>query len=115
MPPMQQPYGRGGPPMGEPQGGPPPNEWQGNPYAARGWNTEQDAVRAGVRQRRFIPLGQALDVIRHRSSGRKLDAGLEQWDGRQVYRVRWASPGGRRVDYIVDAESGAILSVEGGP
>jgi uncharacterized membrane protein YkoI len=80
-----------------------------------GWTTQQDEVRAGVTQRRFIPLGQAIDSIKRRAPGRELDAGLEQWGGRAAYRVRWASPDGQRIDYIVDAESGAILSADGGP
>ena len=38
--------------------------------------------------------------------GRVLDAGLE---GRN-YRVRWATADGRRIDFIVDAETGQIIS-----
>jgi uncharacterized membrane protein YkoI len=72
-------------------------------------------VRAGVRQKLYVPLGQAIESIRRRSPGRELDAGLEQWQGRPAYRVRWAAPDGRRIDYMVDAESGAILGVDEGP
>ena len=38
---------------------------------------------------------------RHRRSDREGRA--------KDYRVRWAAVGGRRIDYIVDAESGRIL------
>jgi uncharacterized membrane protein YkoI len=48
--------------------------------------------------------------IRGRSPGRQLDAGIEYRNGRPVYRVRWMTNQGRRIDYIVDAASGAILS-----
>jgi len=99
----QQPVGRG------PQGPLFPNDSLG-----AGWSPQQDAVRAGVREKRYVPLGQAIESIRRRGPGRELDAGLEQWQGRPAYRVRWAEPDGRRIDYMVDAESGAILGVDEG-
>jgi hypothetical protein len=99
----QQPAGRG------PQGPVFPNDSLG-----AGWSAQQDAVRAGVRQKLYVPLGQAIESIRRRGPGRELDAGLEQWQGRPAYRVRWAEPDGRRIDYMVDAESGAILGVDEG-
>jgi hypothetical protein len=110
QPQPQQPFR--GPP--QPFGAPPPGPgWEGDSLGA-GWGPQQDEVRQGVRQRRFVPLGQAIDSIRRRGPGRELDAGLEQWGGRPAYRVRWAGPDGRRIDYMVDAESGAILSADGG-
>jgi hypothetical protein len=105
--PVPPPPFRGPPP---PFRGPPANDSLG-----AGWSPQQDEVRAGVRQRRFVPLGQAIESIRRYGPGRELDAGLEQWGGRPAYRVRWAAPDGRRIDYIVDAETGAILSADGGP
>ena len=78
------------------------------------WGTQQDEARAGVRQGRYIPLAQAIQIVRQRTPGRQLDAGIEQWNGRAVYRIRWAAAGGRRIDYIVDAVSGAILRADGG-
>jgi hypothetical protein len=102
----QQPVGRW--PQG-PQGPAFPNDSLG-----AGWGAQQDAVRAGVRQKLYVPLGQAIESIRRRGPGRELDAGLEQWQGRPAYRVRWAEPDGRRIDYMVDAESGAILGVDEG-
>lgn len=77
------------------------------------WGGQQDEVRAGVRQGRYTGLARVIGTIRQRTPGRQLDAGLEQWGGRAVYRVRWAEPNGRRIDYIVDAQSGAILQVDG--
>jgi uncharacterized membrane protein YkoI len=58
----------------------------------------------------LIPLARVIEMIRRRSPGRQLDAGLEQQGERQVYRVRWMTSDGRRIDYIVDARTGAILS-----
>jgi uncharacterized membrane protein YkoI len=58
-------------------------------------------------------LNRVLSEIRRRTPGRQLDVGLEELDGRTVYRVRWAAADGRRIDYIVDAATGAILRTEG--
>ena len=52
-----------------------------------------------------------IAAIRARTPGRLLDSALERGpDGRSVYRVRWAADNGRRIDYLADAETGAILS-----
>ncbi len=74
-----------------------------------GSNEAVEGVRQGLR-----PMGQVLNDIQRRQPGRQLDAGMETWsDGRAAYRVRWAAENGRRIDYVVDARTGAILSVEG--
>jgi uncharacterized membrane protein YkoI len=76
------------------------------------WGPQQDEARAGVKQGRYVPLLRVITEIRQRTPGRQLDAGLEQAGGRAVYRVRWATNDGRRIDYLVDAETGAILSAK---
>ena len=58
----------------------------------------------------MAPLGRVIEGIRRRIPGRQLDAGIEYRGERPVYRVRWVTAHGRRVDYIVDAATGAILS-----
>jgi uncharacterized membrane protein YkoI len=55
-------------------------------------------------------LGFVIESIRRRSPGRQLDADVDFMDGRPVYRVRWLTVHGRRMDYLVDAETGVILS-----
>ena len=77
------------------------------------WGGQQDEVRAGVSQGRYMPLARVIAEIRQHSPGRQLDAGLEEWAGRACYRVRWSTPDGRRIDYLVDAQSGAILHIDG--
>ena len=58
-----------------------------------------------------MPLAQVIETIRRLTPGRQLDAGLEAGaGGREVYRVRWAAADGRRIDYLVDAKTGAVLS-----
>jgi hypothetical protein len=60
-----------------------------------------------------VPLDGVISQMHHRfPGGRMLDAGVENYGGREVYRVRWATGDGRRVDYLVDAQTGAILGVE---
>ena len=116
--PRGYPEARG--PYGEPPRGaygypaPPYGYRPGPDSLGADWGGQQDEVRAGVRQGRYMGLARVIGMIRQRTPGRQLDAGLEQWGGRAVYRVRWAAPNGRRIDYIVDAQSGAILRVDGG-
>ncbi|HEX7759501.1 MAG TPA: PepSY domain-containing protein [Caulobacteraceae bacterium] len=74
------------------------------------WRQQQDEARAGVQQRRLIPLNQVIEQIRRGHPGRALDAGAESMGDRPVYRVRWITTDGRRIDFIIDATSGAILS-----
>ena len=70
------------------------------------WRAQSDQARGGVQSGRLIPLSRVIQMIAARVPGRVLDAGLE---GRN-YRVRWAANDGRRIDFIVDAETGQILS-----
>ncbi len=70
------------------------------------WRAQQDEARGGVQSGRLVPLSRVIEMIARRVPGRVLDAGLE---GRN-YRVRWATADGRRIDFIVDAETGQILS-----
>lgn len=81
----------------------------GNDSLGGDYRPQQDQARQGVKQGRYLPLGQVIREIGKRDPGYQLDAGLEQQGGRDVYRVRWASSNGRRKDYIVDATSGAIF------
>jgi hypothetical protein len=76
-----------------------------------GWREQQNEARAKVLAGRHVPLEQVIAEIRRKTPGRLLDTGIEQGpDGRSVYRVRWAAANGRRIDFLVDAETGAIVS-----
>jgi hypothetical protein len=125
-------YGRGGQTYGPPKFGTPPypegrvanpqrypppraytpypSPYRDEPAFGGGWREQQDFLRQGVRQGQLAPLGRVITSIRERTPGRQLDAGLEQMGSRLVYRVRWMTSQGRRVDYIVDAATGAIVS-----
>jgi uncharacterized membrane protein YkoI len=72
-------------------------------------------VRRAVRDGRHVPLSQAIAAVRRQSPGHELDAGMEGGpDGRTLYRLRWATNDGRRIDYLVDAATGAVIGVQGG-
>lgn len=66
-----------------------------------------------ARETRRVPLRDVLPGIQRRTPGRILDSFPEEGPGgRPQYRVRWQSNDGQRIDYIVDAETGAILRRE---
>ena len=73
------------------------------------WREQQDEARYGVNQGRLAPLGRVIENIGRRTPGRQLDAGIEYLGGRPVYRVRWMTHDGRRIDYLVDAATGTIM------
>jgi uncharacterized membrane protein YkoI len=78
------------------------------------WREQQNEARQKVKEGRHVSLDRVIATIRARTPGRQLDTGLEQGpDGRTVYRVRWAAANGRRIDFLVDAQSGAIVGEEG--
>ena len=98
-------YGAHPAPYGAPYGGIyAPNR----PYGA--WRQQQDLLREGVRGGKLEPLGRVIANIRRIAPGRQVDADIEFLGPRMVYRVRWVTPYGRRIDYYVDAATGAILA-----
>lgn len=78
------------------------------------WSPHTGEVRRGVHAGTLIPLDQAIAAVQRRVPGHLLDAGAEDGGaGHKVYRLRWAAADGRRMDVIVDGESGAVLRQEG--
>ena len=85
---------------------PPPRR----PYeTGAGWGQTREAP-PGYYTGRPAPLSGVIESIRRRSPGRELDAAVTMIEGRPAYRVVWLTARGRRMDYLVDAETGAILS-----
>ena len=95
-------------PSGGQTTGPPPTHTPNSLGAD--WRLQQDEARQGVRQHRIMPLSRVIEQLNARSPGRQLDAGLEYQGDRPIYRVRWMTRTGQRVDYLIDAATGAILS-----
>lgn len=111
------PEGRGGGYPGGFPGGYPDGGADGGPVYAgppRGRASEidrgeQDEARNGVRSG-WASMGEIVRRLERTHAGRMLDANLGQGpNGQPVYRVIWAGADGRRTDYIVDAQTGAIL------
>lgn len=106
------PY-RGGPfrrPMPFPPPPPGPNRPPPGNSLGADRREQQDEARQGVRGGHLAPLGRVIHDIGRRTPGRQLDTGIEYQGDRPVYRVRWITDHGRRVDYMVDAATGTILS-----
>jgi uncharacterized membrane protein YkoI len=55
-------------------------------------------------------MAQVIAALNRRTPGRQQDARIDRVGERQVYRIPWVTSDGRRIDYVVDAQSGAILS-----
>lgn len=75
---------------------------------------DQDRARDAVRAGRQAPLSRVLAMIAQRTPGRHLNTTQGDMGGRPAYFVQWQLPDGRVVIFIVDAESGAIISRQGG-
>ncbi len=95
-------------------GQPPPPQASAPPATedslGAGWRQQQDEARQLRRQQRIRPLAGVIEEIRRRTPGHQLDAGLEYQGDRAVYRVRWMTADGRRIDYMIDAATGQVLS-----
>jgi uncharacterized membrane protein YkoI len=63
---------------------------------------------------RLVPLNQVIGQIRRSTPGRLLDASGPEGGMRPVYRVRWQADSGQRIDFVIDAQSGAIIGRNGG-
>jgi hypothetical protein len=88
---------------------PPPRPHPHQNSLGADWRLQQDEVRQGVRAHQLMPLARVIEQVRLRTPGRQLDTGLESEGGRPIYRVRWMTRDGRRIDYLIDAVTGAIL------
>lgn len=87
-----------------------PPGWRAAPRQPPGIEGPRQSGATEGGRPRMASLGWVIESIRRRSPGRQLDADVDFMDGRPVYRVRWLTVHGRRMDYLVDAESGVILS-----
>ena len=94
---------------GDGGGGRGPGGGRGGNSLGDGWAPREDDAREGVRGGRLVPLESVIRNIARSTPGRLLDAGLEDQGGRPIYRVRWQAANGQRIDFIVDARSGAII------
>lgn len=91
-------------------------------YAQRGAQERQDGPRPqrqddrpAAAPMRLVSLNQVISQIQRSTPGRLLDASPpEPGSARPTYRIRWQADSGQRIDFIVDAQSGAIVGRNGG-
>lgn len=66
---------------------------------------------AGAVQTQRISLHDVVVTLAKRTPGRLLDASFVPCaNGREVLQVRWLDTTGRRIDYLVEPATGAVLS-----
>lgn len=70
-------------------------------------NEARDARNQG----NTVPLKDILRQLKRDYGGKYRDADLFNRDGRKVYEIRWMTPRGKLVRYIVDARTGKVLSM----
>ena len=63
---------------------------------------------------RLVQLNQVVSQIQRSIPGQLLDASGPSGGSRPVYRIRWQAASGQRIDFTVDAQTGAILGRSGG-
>ncbi len=61
-----------------------------------------------------VRLSDVIAQIARSTPGRSLDTKTESQNGAAVYRISWITNDGRRIDFVVDAQTGRILSQRGG-
>lgn len=71
-------------------------------------------ARAGVAERRFVPLASILDWLEARYRGEAIEIELEEEDDEPpTYEVEWLTPEGHVVEFEFDARDGRLLEWEG--
>ena len=76
---------------------------------------DHDDAREGVRSGKFVPLSQVLSTIRQKYPGKQLDTRQVDFGPKNLpcYDIRWLTPDGRRLDIMVNAQTGRIIQVVG--
>lgn len=63
---------------------------------------------------RQVPLSRVLSMLAQRYPGRHLNSTMGDAGGRPAYFVQWQMENGRVVVFVVDAETGQVISRQGG-
>lgn len=84
------------------------------PAAFESGPTRAESAGSWQMAQNFVPLERVLASLRRQYSGHHLSvSGPSRSGGGYVYRIKWLTEGGAVLYVVADAESGAILSVEG--
>jgi uncharacterized membrane protein YkoI len=75
---------------------------------------DAERARAGVQERRLVPLESILDWIEARHAGHAIEVELEEEEEGDPpsYEVEWLTPEGQVIEFEFDATSGALLESE---
>jgi uncharacterized membrane protein YkoI len=75
---------------------------------------DQEKARDYRREGRHLPLAAIIARIAASTPGRQLNTEYGDRGGRTIYIIQWLTPDGRVLIFVVDAETGSILSRQGG-
>jgi hypothetical protein len=76
------------------------------------FDAEQPRERASDRQR--TPLLEVVQRLERRVGGQMLDARVVESGQGEMYVIKWLTDDGRKIEFLVDAQTGAILDQRGG-
>ncbi|HAE28597.1 MAG TPA: hypothetical protein DCG58_15640 [Hyphomonas adhaerens] len=72
-------------------------------------------ARDSRNQGRTVPLSQIFNSLKRQYGGYQLGADLyDRGNGKAVYEIDWMTKNGRKMHFVVDAQTGAILDRRGG-
>ena len=80
--------------------------------AQQGWMNQfsPGQARDSRNQGRTVPLSQIFNNLKQQYGGYQLSADLyDKGNGKSVYEIDWMTGDGRKMHFVVDAQSGAIL------
>jgi len=89
---------------------------QARPGWREGLGQSFDAQRPGEfsRDRQRTPLLGVVQRLERRVGGQMLDARVVDGDRGEMYVIKWLTEDGRKIEFLVDAKSGAVLDQRGG-
>ncbi|KCZ45919.1 MULTISPECIES: PepSY domain-containing protein [unclassified Hyphomonas] len=71
-------------------------------------------ARDSRNQGRTVPLSQIFNNLKRQYGGYQLSADLyDRGNGKSVYEIDWMTKDGRKMHFVVDAQTGAILDRRG--
>lgn len=86
------------------------------PAAAQGWGDSfsPGQARDAVRDGRTVPLSRIFSMLKQQYGGYQLGADLvSKRGGGAEYHIDWMTADGRKMRFVVDAQSGAITDRRG--
>ena len=89
----------------------------GTPVIGQGWSQSfsPDQARDAVNNGDIIPLRDIFRMLKQRFGGSQLGAELfSKPGGGSEYHVDWLTRDGRKMQFVIDAQSGNITSSRGG-